>query len=194
MKKHFFLSLITITGFLFSAQAQDNFKLKQTFFSLGTGINNNCGLLGIGLEQFVSEKVSFFGAAGIGSWGYKVTGGARLYLDGKTGNAFGLSYSAATGLEEVEIEVDALINNTEQKVKEKFKLNPVSVINLTWMKHWQIGNKSRFNLELGYSMNMSGKNNYTSKSGLVLTDKSKSVMDFIQPGGIIIGLGFSFGL
>ncbi len=194
MKKHFFLSLIAITGFLFSAQAQDDFKLKQTFLVFGTGINNNCGLLGIGLEQFVSEKISLFGAAGIGTWGAKVTGGARFYLDGKTGSAFGVSYSAATGGKDVEVEIEAMVNNTKQKVKEKFDLKQVSAINLTWMKHWQVGNKSRFNLELGYSINMSGENNYTSKSGLLLTDESKAVMNFLQPGGIIIGLGFSFGI
>lgn len=194
MKKHLYLSLITLTFFLFSAQAQDNFKLRQTFLGFGTGINNNCGLLGIGLEQFVTEKTSLFGAAGIGTWGGKVTGGVRFYLDGKTGNAFGISYSSATGGKDVEVEIDAMVNNTKQKVKEKFDFKPVSALNLTWMKHWQVSNKSRFNLELGYSINISGENNFTSKSGLLLTDQSKAAMNFLQPGGIIIGLGFSFGI
>lgn len=194
MKKHLTLAVLAITSFFFSARAQDNFKLRQTFLGLGTGINNNCGLLGIGLEQFVTEKISLFGAAGVGSWGGKVTGGARFYLEGKTGSAFGVSYSAATGGKDAEVEIEAMVNNTKQKVKEKFDFKQVSVINLTWLKYWQVGDKSRFNLELGYSINLSGENNYTSKTGLQLTDQSKAVMNFLQPGGLVIGLGFSFGI
>lgn len=196
MKKNIaivFLTIITLrSGVL---KAQDVYETNQTFMILGAGINNSCGLFGIGLEQFITGQGSAIGAVGLGTWGYKITGGLRYYLDdSKTGNAFGLSYSLATGIKEVELDVDVNIGGVERKVKDKFELNPTSVINLTWMRHWSIGKKSRLNLELGYSVNISGQDNFNSASKPFMTSTSKNALNFIQPGGLIIGLAFSLGL
>lgn len=196
MKKLITFLLLLVSGFGNQlVKAQDVFTPYQTFLGLGTGINNSCGLLGVGLEQFVSDRYTILGAAGIGTWGYKVTGGARYYLeDTKKGAAFGLSYSYSGGINEMEQDVEIEKNGIKSTVTEQFKMLPVSTLNLTWTRFWYLGQKSRLNLELGYSINLSGRDNFESVSKPFLTDKSRSLINMLQPGGLIIGLGLSFGL
>jgi hypothetical protein len=168
---------------------------KTTYLGFGTGLNNNCGLIGLNLEQFVAERFSFIGAAGIGSWGNKIAIGARYYLNGKTGKALGISYSSATGLNNFEPDnVKIIQNGQEVDSKAKFNLLPVQQINVTWIRTWQVGKTNRMGIELGYSINISGEDNVSGQDVPKLTDESRDNFNILQPGGLIFGFSFNFGL
>ena len=168
---------------------------KTTYLGFGTGLNNSCGLIGLNFEQFVAGRFSFIGAAGIGSWGYKTAIGARYYLNGKTGKALGISFSNAGGLDNFEPDnVKIIQNGQEVDSKGKFNLLPVQQINVTWIRMWQVGKTNRMGIELGYSINISGKDNVTGVDVPKLTDGSRDNFNILQPGGLLFGFSFNFGL
>ncbi|MFN5663935.1 MAG: hypothetical protein ACK4XL_06950 [Bacteroidota bacterium] len=189
-------SLICACCILVQLHAQESaVPEKITYLGFGTGINNSCGLIGLNLEQFVAGRISVFGAAGIGSWGFKTAIGGRYYLDGKTGKAIGVSFSNASGLTDFEPgNVKILENGQEVDSKGKFNLLPVQQINITWIRMWHVGKTNRMGIELGYSINISGKDNVTGADVPKLTDESRDNFNFLQPGGLIFGFSFNFGI
>jgi hypothetical protein len=195
MKKKIII-LLSACFMLATLKAQEaSMPDKATYLGFGSGLNNSCGLIGLNLEQFVAGRISVFGAAGIGSWGFKTAIGGRYYLDSKTGKAIGVSFSNASGLTDFEPgNVKILENGQEVDSKGKFNLLPVQQINITWIRMWQAGKTNRIGIELGYSINLSGKDKVTGPDVPKLTDESKEAFNIVQPGGLIIGLTFNFGL
>jgi hypothetical protein len=48
---------------------------QNTYLMLGTGLNSYHGIVGIGIEQRITDVVGVRAMAGIGSWGTKIGGG-----------------------------------------------------------------------------------------------------------------------
>lgn len=181
-----------------STASKTNTSQSLTSITIGTGINSNVGVLGLQVEHKLAGPLSFYAGAGIGGWGYKLTVGTRLYLRHQpVGSAFGLSFSNATGVNGIKSDLTIIENGREVKKEIEFNAKPVNTLNFSWLRYWKMGKDNRFNLELGYSLllNTPAESNYTIVTpGITMTNESKSVMSAVQPGGILIAVGFNFGL
>lgn len=190
----FFLFFVAVDG---RAIAQDYYNpdalikapVSKTFLGVASGLENFTGLLGPSLEVNVSGGFSVYGGIGLGSWGYKMSGGLKYYSDYPYGWAWCLSVSHATGLRDFETELETQSGRRLVLID----LLPCQTLNLTAQHHWRLGKKNRFNLEFGYSIPLT-YDAYTIKDGSVLTDPSELALRILQPGGLMIGIGFSFGL
>lgn len=206
LSTHYKILLIgaMIICFTQASYAQDKYAEKEVavpkmYVSLGTGINYNTGIIGVQFEGKLNNNFSAYGGAGMGTWGNKITLGMRYYYGPSTTSAISFSYSYVTGASGVKSQleiIDSTASGYQSKKDVTFDANPVSTVNLSWLKYWRMGKKSRFNIELGYSvaLNSNYESNYSVKDPVKLTDVSKAAIKIIQPGGLIIGIGFSFGL
>ncbi len=91
MKTKFFLLVLftgVISSFTIAQTVTDYSKLSKQhniYFGFGSGLNYNCGLIGLKLTGRVSENVLIDASAGIGSWGNKL--GLGVILNAKNENA-----------------------------------------------------------------------------------------------------------
>ena len=163
----------------------------SSYLGLSTGINNMVGLLGVQLKLVVSPKLLLGFGAGIGSWGYKLTGNLELQPKGVYGIFFKGGYMHATGLEEVELEMETT-GNRNQKLW--FELKPVGNLFFSVGNAWKLGKKNRFYIEGGYAIPLVTDDYYEIFGGEKLSDDGELVMQMMRPGGLIIALGFDFGI
>lgn len=171
-----------------------SFKDKPVvFIGFSTGINNQIGLIGPQLGCSVSDNFMVEGGVGLGSWGYKSTVNVQCHRDALNGIFCKLGYAHSTGLPDFETEME-LDNGDKEDVM--MDLNPSDNLNLTVGNSWQIGGKNRFYLEGGYAIKLTDPlDAYELHDDQIeLSSTSEMVMNMLQPGGLIIALGFSFGL
>lgn len=166
-------------------------KTPSTFIGVGLGIND----YGFGgcLEVPVAEKLSLYGNAGLGGWGWKLGAGVSFYLSKNPyGSSLSIGYASASGLKDFQTELEVEPNNQNSMIT--LDLYRVGTINLVYAYNFKLGNKSKFALSTGYAIPVT-KNAYDVKtSGVTLTETSKQVMNFVQPGGLILGFKFLFGI
>lgn len=174
-------------------------KTESTLFlGFGTGINNYLGMIGPSLEYRIAPKITVFGGAGLGTWGSKVSAGIRYYGNFPGNWAIGLGVSHSSGLERVEISLPEqyLVGHTgNEEILVPFKLKSANTLNLSANRYWIIGKarKNRFNIEFGYAVPFA-ENQYEVKNGYELNRNGIYFMNIMQPGGLNLGLGFSFAL
>ena len=167
----------------------------KIFIGVGTGINNFSGIIGPSAEFSIKNTASIFLGGGLGSWGFKYSVGGRYYFSYPRKSAVSISYSGAGGASKATVKLNTLDMNGATVLKNvDIKLKPVSVLNFSYLYFFRLGKKHRFNLEAGYGVNLSGKNNFQVLSNDVITKSSYDVINFIQPGGIILAAGFTFGI
>lgn len=166
-----------------------NLNAQKNYLGVGSGINNMSGMVGVLFEAPINSKFSVKTAVGIGGWGGKFGIGAKYYKMFPASMSFGVGYSTASGIKDFEYEVD-LKNGT--KSKEKFNLKQAHMIDLTIGRSW--GEKVRFNFEFGYSIKVSGGSYEHTSSTEELSDDSKQMFEMLSPGGLILGIGLTFGL
>ena len=196
------IQLVT-TGFLLwaglSACAQVNMQepstapaCKSNFITLGTGINSNYGMAGVGVEIKMLDKLQFGLSGGIGSWGFKTAGELRYFYSGcmQQGSALTAGLAYATGLPEMDIEME--LSNEETKTV-KLELNAQTNLQLAWYRAFKVQQNHRFFIQAGYSFPISGIS-YRVISGETLSDVSKTTVRMMAPGGIIVAVGFGFGI
>ena len=196
MKKLLFLPIVFVLCLIKLNAQQINFSPKQYYITTGTGINYENGMLGLQLSTIIKEHFMPFLAIGSGSWGYKVTPGIRYFFSKNLlGAGFGLSYSQIPGVNSIKQNMEL---NNGSKTEVEFVYKAINTINISYLNNWHLGKKSNFfTLEVGYSfsLNSNYKNNYTIKTpNVTLSSTSESVLQLLQPGGLIIGVGFNFGL
>jgi hypothetical protein len=183
MKRSIFvLSILFFVG-------STNLHAQKCYLGVGTGINNASGMVGVLFEAPINSHYSAKLGAGLGSWGSKISVSAKYYKEFPTSISFGLGYSTASGVRNVEYEVE-LMDGT--KNKEEFNLYRAHMIDFTIGKSW--GQKVRFNIECGYSLKIAGGNYKHLYETQELSEDSKTTFDMITPGGLIIGLGLTFAL
>lgn len=162
-----------------------------TYIGFGLGINDN-GFGGC-IEVPLVEMLSFYGNAGLGGWGWKLGAGISFYPS-KTPykSSLSIGYASASGLKDFETELAVEPNDQNEFVT--LDLNRVGTLNLVYAYNFKLGHKSKFVLSTGYAIPVTN-NTYDIKSaGVTLTETSKQIIDFIQPGGLIIGFKFLFGV
>ena len=170
---------------------------KKIYLGPATGFNYINGLLGGQFEYNFTDQVSAFGGVGIGSWGYKLGFGFKYYPQQfPFKSAIGLYYAIATGLPRLELNQDSLVNGQKvSSVTVPVSLQPVHLINFTYSYYWKLGKHNRFHLEAGYSIAVNRGYNFTA-----LDPKNKPngntirILNFLEPGGILLGIGFTFAL
>ncbi len=168
----------------------------KLFIGLSSGINNQSGIAGGTIEGLLGENITAFGALGLSSWGYKTTIGMRYYKNYPQKWAFGGSISRGSGLSELKIDMaPGTVEGHSSTVSVPFVLKPAFSLNGTATRYWVFGEKqkNRFHLEVGYAVPLSSER-YEVKGGYRLTQAGKSTIETIKPGGIILGLGLSFGI
>jgi hypothetical protein len=172
-------------------------KTESTLYlGFGTGINNYLGLLGPSLEFKLAPKFTVFGGLGLGSWGNKVSAGIRYYGNYPGNWAFGLGVSHSGGLEKIEFNMlEQYVVGQSGNALIPFKLKSANTLNLSANRYWIMGKarKNRFNIELGYAVPFA-ENQYEIKNGYSLTREGIYFMNIMQPGGLNLGLGFSFAI
>src|SRR5688572_31232931 len=89
---------------LLFAQAYDPAEIEEpapaTYIGLGSGVENFTGLLGVSIEANLQGNFSLYGGLGLGSWGYKFSGGFKYYPEYPYRWAYCASISHATGLKD----------------------------------------------------------------------------------------------
>lgn len=191
--KKIILSLLLVFSLSFSFGQS---RYKSDYFGIGTGINAT-GLLGVTYEHIFREHLGLYGNLGTGFWGYKAGIGGRYYFRDAVSGGIALNFSRAMGARNLQGELEVIQNGQTIIRPVSYNLKPVNVFNISYIKFWRMGKNSRFNLEFGYSVPLNGKsesNVEINTLAVTLTDPSKAVLTAIQPGGIVIALGFSFGL
>lgn len=165
---------------------------KSTFITLGTGINSNYGIIGLGADIKVLDKLQVGLSGGLGSWGFKTAGELRYFYSGcmQQGSALTAGVAYATGLPEMETEME--LSNEETKTV-KLELSAQTNLQVAWYRAFKIQENHRFFVQVGYSFPVSGIS-YRVISGETLSDASKTTMRMMAPGGVIIATGFGFGI
>lgn len=162
---------------------------KKIYVGIASGIESFAGMLGASLEGNVAKRISLFAGAGLGGWGYKLSGGVKLYKQFPYKWAYCASLSHATGLKDFKTKLETQTGSKDVLMD----LLSCQTFNITAQHHWKIGQGSnRFNIEFGLSIPIKD-NVYVIKDGSVLTRESASVMTVLQPGGLTVGIGFTFG-
>lgn len=166
-------------------------KTPSTFIGIGLGINDY-GLGGC-IEIPIVEKLSLYGNAGIGGWGWKLGAGISFYPSKSPyGSSFSIGYASASGLKDFETALAVEPNNQNELVT--LNLNRVETLNLVYSYNFQLGKKSKFALSAGYAIPVTNNAYDIITTGVTLTETSKQVMDILQPGGLILGFKFLFGI
>jgi hypothetical protein len=191
--KHLFLLIGIFAALnLVAQEEQVTEPTKQPNFYLGTstGINNFNGLLGITSEIRLKGTTFLRAGTGIGGWGTKYSIGLRRENKMTSGWGFGLSYSMANGLKNFETELELESGSTE---KVTLDLLGASCVNLTTGYNVVFGNGNKFYVEFGFGVKIEDEP-YKVQNDKKLSDNGKAVLKVMQPGGIILGIGFLFGL
>ncbi len=201
MKKKQIIAVILVLLFFKNSNSQninDYSKLLKApsfYIGVGTGLNYNCGLVGLKLTGRVNDKILIDASVGIGTWGNKL--GLGLILNAKNENAWCpiISVSRANGAENVPVQIEVIDSkgfktNTLRNVT----YNPANMVNLGVQKQWIRPRGNRITLELGYSVLVSGGETFLTDTGYKFTDLSKRVFDILRPGGLTVGFGYYFAL
>ena len=164
---------------------------ETTFITLGTGLNSNYGLAGIGVDFKLIDKVQGSVSGGLGSWGFKSAAELRYFYSGcmQKGSAIAAGIAYASGLPEMETELE--LSNEESK-NVTLELGAQTNLQLSWYRALAIKDHHRFFVQVGYSFPITGIN-YKVTSGESLSDLSKTTMRMMAPGGVLLATGFGFG-
>lgn len=167
---------------------------SNLFFDFESGWNGYCGLLGMRLDYRLIDGLSINGGLGYGMWGVRPSAGFRYYVNYPFGLAFGLGIAYNTGNSKYEEDMETVdSSNVVQKEKVTVKMKPVAVINLTGLYFFELSSGYRLYLEAGWGFSLNRNcYTYTSGSGNRLSDNSRSTMNFMRPGGIVLTAGLSF--
>lgn len=182
-------------------QKEKNTTCKKTFLGIQTGINNHNGIIGLSLEQALAPQWTIGAGIGTGSWGTKVFAEGRYYFHDAcySRTALGMAFTYAPGFSGLSLN-DVPTNYGDVDVK--LIGDPVANLGLSFYRFWSLGRKksSKFYITFGYSIRLNdlqyrlGQETLARYPGIRMTDDAERAVRFIAPGGLIVGLGFYFGL
>lgn len=168
-------------------------SLTKFYLGFGMGLNNYCGMLGIGADLRVYKRLLVRVGAGIGSWGNKLTVGLRYQRRYTKGWVYGIGYSSCSGLTNFKIQLPTGSNSAPVNKEVTLDLLHASTFNLTTSYNWVFHSHHKFFIEFGYAFALE-TNPFVVKDGSVLTDVGVATLKLVRPGGLITGVGLMFGL
>jgi hypothetical protein len=191
--KLFIISLLIIIGLRANAQFMpgDSVEpLTKFYLGIGGGANNFTGIIGISANYRIYEKLFFQAGVGLGGWGYKYTFGIRFDDTYGKGWSYGVGYSVASGITNEKLSMKEQSGNTNL---DTLDLGKAATIDLKLTHIWLIHRTNTFYIEFGYAIPLQS-NPWKPLGKTPLTDEDLTVLRTMSPGGIILGLGFTFGL
>jgi len=164
---------------------------EASFITLGTGINSNYGIVGIGADFPFANKLQGAVSGGLGTWGFKGAGELRYFYSGcmQKGSAVAVGVAYASGLPELKTDLEV---SFEESKSVTLELGAQTNLQVSWYKSYAVQEHHRFFFQVGYSFPVTGVS-YTVKSGEALSDVSKTTMKLLAPGGVLVATGFGFG-
>lgn len=162
------------------------------YLTTGTGVNNNYGLIGLVFDVPVQKYFSIEGGGGISTWGTKIGLSGKYYMkEYERGWAFGFGLTYSSGRKTVTTNMETIYGNENVTID----FNPQTNLFLAAYHYWNLGKRrNRFYLEGGWSAALSGGDKFKQVAGDPLSDNSTRALNFIAPGGLIVGVGFSFAI
>lgn len=164
-------------------------KLPVFYIGLNSGLNSYSGIFGVGANVRLIDNAFVEGGAGIGSWGYKFSGGIRYDFRARNTFGIGVNYTTATGLRDMELDMELYDGSTRKVVLDLYSNSTVDIKGRFSINAGQI---HKFYVELGYAIPVKD-NNWGIKNGAIISSTSRDALEFIAPGGFIAGIGFMFG-
>lgn len=165
----------------------------RVYIGFSTGINNPVGVLGPQVDIAISPSVSLGTGVGISSWGTKTFIEGRYYFKQcHRGWAVAGGFTYNTGLQDAEFEdMETVAGKATVRVDER----PQANFMFSGYHFFNLGraHRNRFHLQAGYSIPLTEKH-YEQTYGPPMTRDAHDAMLITAPGGLILGLGFSFGL
>ncbi len=186
---------ISTTGFAQQMTRQKNSTMvscPKAYLGVSTGLENQAGLIGFIVDVPIVSQVSVGGGVGISSWGTKLYAEGRYYFKPcQRGWAIGAGVSHNTGLTNFTTD---LPSNTGGNTSTTLDFEPVTNGFIAGYHFFNLGRRGhRFYLQAGYSFRFSD-DNYKVLYGGPLSADARKVLDILQPGGLMLALGFSFGV
>ena len=168
-------------------------RAPWAYITTSTGFNNNTGILGFSIDVPIGRKLSIEAGPGMGTWNYKAYAGIRYYLKPhQRGFAFGTGLTYCTGLRNDEHDLKTIYGYSEQIEYDK---NPQTNILFAAYKYWNLGRRyNRIYMELGWSVPLTGGSKISQLSGAPMSSSQRNGIESSAPGGLIVAMGFSFGM
>jgi hypothetical protein len=197
-------SVLLLAGLLFILQSQNDLRGQdfanvsvnenqaRPFLYLGPGLSANEYGFGLTTEVPISNRYSVNANLGLGGWGFKVGGSFNFYpVDVSKKSEFSLGFSWASGLKD--FETDLWIYPYGDLKTVNLDLNPVSTINATYTYNLKVGKTCKLGFTAGYALSLNSEPAWVLNSTDPLNRDSKSLLDILQPGGMILGVKFVIG-
>lgn len=207
MKKYLSLFIVLLIYTASYAASTDTTAVKMRhgkptkppvcYLDLSTGINNPSGFLGVDFNICLSNYVTLDGGVGAGTWGNKLFVGAKYYLKaGDRAWAVGGGFSYSSGEENVNLNLNT-VNGDKEKVSLSLKSQDDAFIAI--YHYWTLGKKyNRFYVDAGKAVDLHTPRFHEDPGYPQLTSDAIQKVKRMAPGdfagGIMVGLGFSFGL
>ena len=175
------------------------------FLGIGTGLNYKTGALGLSLAYRVAPKTLAELNMGIGGYGSKIGLGVVFNAINKSAWCPSLSFSRASGISDLETEVEVEYNGATSKTTTKINLAPMFTLTPGVQRQFVTKNGSRFILEIGFAIPMNTAtpefsesfatvNNATVPTGLLkFSTTQKQIFKILDPAGLSFGLCYYFG-
>ena len=188
------IAFLFLCAFLFNQTHAQTITENQTgpihpfYLGVGTGFDNFTGLIGLSGTIRLYDKLAVRGGIGLSGWGYKNSIGLKYDLNKEGRWSYCLGYSYSSGLEDLKLDME-LETGSEKEVTLDYL--SCRTINLAFDRNWRIGKANLFYLELGYAIPLQS-DRWRVTDGSALSGTSKSILNSLQPGGLIVGAGFAF--
>ncbi len=170
---------------------------KNLYFGLTAGVNSN-GVVAAQIEYLTESKVGFNVNVGLGTWGIKSSVGMNIYFSKRNSNcglgwSLGASFHNSSGFRyDIESTLDVYNEfGIEETEIVTLRYLPTQSFDIRGSYYWRLGSKARFQVSLGYELLLTNPY-YKVMSNHKLTETSKSIMNFIAPGGNLMAFGFVF--
>ena len=162
----------------------------RAYIGFSGGINNPAGYIGPQLDIAVSPVVSVGTGFGLSTWGNKAFLEARYYFKPcNRGWAIGSGFTYNTGARNVALPgVETIYGDRDIIISQHSQLN--FMISACYFFNLGRQARHRFHLQAGYSVPLKA---VSFDSDLTLTANGHDQVALFAPGGLIIGVGFSFG-
>ncbi len=177
--------------------------LPRLMLGLGNGVNFQTGFCGVAARITFSDHVSLHPVFGISVWGNKYSLNIQYNKRDNGGLFYGMGYTYCSGLEDVFIELNT--PNLEEKTYVDFLA--LNTTNIYMGYEFKIGRINSLSLHWGYALNFDDDPwtvNSITKNSVVsdtpsytentISKDTNNILKILQPGGLIIGIIFNFGV
>lgn len=137
----------------------------------------------------MQDKLFIRAGVGLGAWGSKYTIGIKYDKTYHGGWSYCVGFSNCPGLKDVTVKIDK--NGDKQEATVDYLT--ASTMNFSMIYGIPFAKTSSFNIEFGYAVPLQSEPWKITK-GANDSEDIKKVLNFIRPGGLMLGLGLSFGL